>query len=52
MPTPEPQDQILSLEMNTRSVSPKPIIAVLPKPIAAVYPKPIAAIRPKLITVL
>ena len=52
MPTLEPQDRIPSLEINTWSVSPKPVIAVYPKPIVAVYPKPIAAIRPKLITVL
>ena len=52
MPTPEPQDQTLSPEMNTRSVSPEPIIAVYPKPIAAVHPKPIVAVYPKLITAL
>ena len=51
MPTLEPQDQIPSLEINTRSISPKPVVAIYPKPIIAVYPKPIAAVRPKLITV-
>ena len=51
MPTPEPQDRIPSLEINTRSVSPEPAIAVYPEPTAAVHPEPIVAVRPEPITV-